>query len=210
MNPFDAYKKYVAIKLHFSSDKYDYFKFNGEVRASFKSFEKRNDKYFFHRLAKKYNDKEMEQYLVANFLNNPNNWVGDLLEEESERIYQDWLRKIQSLTYLFRDDMCRLQEEIGCQFCVTHFDDYFTCIRGEHPYLLWVALQNEINLESFIIMNKVLQFFPQFDNDIKEKIVWKEFRKKCLKYEPLLGNIDVDKFRSIMKDVLYKPYHNAL
>ena len=31
MNPLDCYKQYMAIRLHFYSKSYDYFKYNGKV-----------------------------------------------------------------------------------------------------------------------------------------------------------------------------------
>ena len=50
---FDAYKTYLALKRHFTSD-YDYFKYNGKVRAGVESFLKRNDKFFFRKLITSY------------------------------------------------------------------------------------------------------------------------------------------------------------
>ena len=50
---YEAYKKYLAIKLHFTKDRYDYFKFNGQTKASYESFIQRNDKYFFIKTARK-------------------------------------------------------------------------------------------------------------------------------------------------------------
>ena len=32
MTAFESYKMYVAVKLHFTTDSYDYFKFNGKTR----------------------------------------------------------------------------------------------------------------------------------------------------------------------------------
>jgi len=46
MEPFDAYKKFQALKLHFTSDSYDYFKYNGSVKVNKISFETKNDKYY--------------------------------------------------------------------------------------------------------------------------------------------------------------------
>ena len=34
MTAFESYKMYVAVKLHFTTDSYDYFKFNGKTRVS--------------------------------------------------------------------------------------------------------------------------------------------------------------------------------
>lgn len=202
VTPFEAYKKYVALKLHFSSDRYDYFKFKGDVKVSKDALEKRNDKFFFHRLAKQYKPKELEMYLVANFLENPQNWVGDILDPEGDEVYKRWQKKIQSLTYSFKEDIKTLKDIADTGFQVTSFDELFECVNGEHPYLLWLVLHKEISLETFIIMNKILHFFPQFDKHIKQPLVWQEFKQKCLKYEPFLSNVDVKKFKNIMKDIL--------
>ena len=47
MTGFDVYKTYLALKLHFTKDKYNYFTFNGKSRASQSAFDKRKDRYFF-------------------------------------------------------------------------------------------------------------------------------------------------------------------
>ena len=52
MSPFEAYKLYTAIKNHFTTESYDYFKYNGKVRASEHTFETRKDKYMFYKLSK--------------------------------------------------------------------------------------------------------------------------------------------------------------
>lgn len=49
MAPFEVYVNYLALKSHFSSPKYDYFKYNKKVRASLTSFNKRKDRYFFEK-----------------------------------------------------------------------------------------------------------------------------------------------------------------
>ncbi|HIE49089.1 MAG TPA: hypothetical protein EYP94_03210, partial [Gammaproteobacteria bacterium] len=67
LEAFDAYKMYLAIRLHFQSPNYDFVKYNGEIRCSQDSFMKRNDRYFFHKLSKRYNRPELQDFLVANF-----------------------------------------------------------------------------------------------------------------------------------------------
>ena len=56
MDGFEVYKTYLALKLHFSKDNYNFFTFNGKSRASLKSFEGRKDKYFFKKLGTKYDE----------------------------------------------------------------------------------------------------------------------------------------------------------
>ena len=68
VEPFEVYQKYLSLKQHFSKKDYDYFKFNGKVRASASSFEKRKDKHHFIRLSKIYKDEEITKFFVSNFV----------------------------------------------------------------------------------------------------------------------------------------------
>jgi len=43
MEAFDVYRSYLALKLHFTTDKYDAIKQRGRVRATKQSFFKRTD-----------------------------------------------------------------------------------------------------------------------------------------------------------------------
>ena len=101
MNAFDCYVIYLAIKAHFTRKNYDYFKYNGRVRASNEKFVERSDVYFFEKLSKKYTKKELESYFVSNFLSNSNLWVGDM----NEKNFLDWKKKIQSISYMFQSDL---------------------------------------------------------------------------------------------------------
>ena len=39
MEPFEAYQKYLALKLHFDSESYDYFKYRGKTNAKRDKFD---------------------------------------------------------------------------------------------------------------------------------------------------------------------------
>ena len=68
MNEIEAYQMYLALRLHFTTENYDYFKYNGKVSASLKSFDKRKDKYLFKKLTKKYDESTILNYYIANFI----------------------------------------------------------------------------------------------------------------------------------------------
>ena len=79
MNGYDLYGLYQAIKLHFNSEQYNFFQYDGKTRVSIDAFQKRRDKFLFHRLARKYRDEEMVPFLVANFVHSDDNWTKSLL-----------------------------------------------------------------------------------------------------------------------------------
>ena len=60
-DPFESYKLYNALKLHFES-KYDAVKYNYKTSVTPNSFFKRKDKYFFAKLAKTHGKHLKEFY----------------------------------------------------------------------------------------------------------------------------------------------------
>ncbi len=83
MNSYEAYTLYLAIKLHFTSDTYDFYRHNAKVNSSFNTFLKRNDRFFFHKLTTKYTREEMLEYFVSNFFHNSKTWIGPTINGES-------------------------------------------------------------------------------------------------------------------------------
>ena len=47
---FEVFKAYLAIKLHFTTDTYNYDEYGGKVNCKLETFTKRNDRYFFHHI----------------------------------------------------------------------------------------------------------------------------------------------------------------
>jgi hypothetical protein len=174
MEPFDAYKKYLALKHHFTSDSYDYFKYNGKVNVKSTSFDVRKDKYMFYKLSKK---KDVEGYLIANMLNDGKTWIGDLLSSESEEIYINWLKRQESLSYVFQNDISKLDDDMNMNFKSNN---------GEYPLALLLLLRKEICLETLIIIDNIISIFNHWNKSIQDTVVWPDIYRKCLKYKSFL------------------------
>jgi len=71
---FATYAMFHALKLHFTSDSYDYVKYNGKTNVSKQTFSTRKDKYTFYRLSRKYDVQELKDFLVSNFLAGDVEW----------------------------------------------------------------------------------------------------------------------------------------
>ena len=199
MKPFEAYKKYIAIKSHFQS-KYDFFKFKGVVKANQQNFEVRRDKAFLHKVSKIYNEEQYQQYLVANFLQNKDIWIGDIFSESGRQKYLDYKKRIQSLEYTFTNDMKKIKDMLDSKI-ILKFDELFVIKQNEDfPLLVAMVFDGTIEFESFIIMNKILKFLDNFNKTITDEIIWADFRQKCVKYSPFL-QIDLPKYKKIMKDI---------
>ena len=192
--PFETYKTYLAMKQHFTKDKYDYHKYCGRSRATLSAFHKRKDRYFFEKMSRSHPDKEIEDYFVANFVSckDPETlWIGEIIREGDDN-FRQWQKKVQSLSYVFREDATSLFEE-------QRMDDVFDCSSG-HPPILKSYLGGFTSLETLVICDRILGYVKNFDKKLKDP-VWETVSRRIKKYTPFL-NINVHRYKKVLKEVV--------
>tara|TARA_B100001057_G_scaffold117296_1_gene115874 strand:- start:431 stop:1027 length:597 start_codon:yes stop_codon:yes gene_type:complete len=194
VTPFETYQTYLSMKSHFTNKKYDFFKYGGKSRATMTSFNKRKDKYWFEKTSRKYSDQEITNFLLANFVttDTPQNlWIGEIINS-GERTYTDWMKRQQSLTYLFKEQSKELLSE-------KKLEEVFNCSKG-HPIVLKKYLRGEVNLETLVIFEKIFSFGKKFDQDLDDP-VWESVSLKIKKYKSFL-NINVFSFKQILRKII--------
>jgi hypothetical protein len=194
VSPYQVYCEYLALKSHFSNPKYDYFKYNKKVRASIASFNRRTDKYWFEKTSRKYKDEEIIDFFVSNFVqseSNSNIWIGSLING-GEQVYTEWMRRQQSLSYLFKEQSNEL-------FSQTKLEDALNCSKG-HPPILKSFLSGKICLETLVIYDKIFGFSKKFDKKLLDP-VWETVSLKISKYAPFL-NIDIFQSKRILREII--------
>ena len=194
MSPFETYQHYLSLKSHFTNPKYDFFKYGGKSRATMTSFNRRKDRYFFEKSSRKYSDKEIVDFLVSNFVatDTPQNlWIGSLINE-GERTYVEWMKRQQSLTYLFKEQSEQLLSE-------TKLEDAFNCSKG-HPPILKKFLGGKISPEVLVIYDKIFQFGKVFDTKLLDP-VWEIVSLKIRKYNPFI-HIDVSDYKELLREIV--------
>ncbi len=193
VTPFDVYKSYLSLKNHFTKEKYDYHQFCGKSKCSIQSFYKRRDRFWFEKLSRQKDDKEIINFFVSNFTScsDPGSlWIGEMIKEGESR-YTSWQKRIQSLTYLFKQE----SQEIFENGVETVFD----CSKG-HPTLLKMFLSGQISIETLVIYDKIFLFGKNFDKKLKDP-VWETVSLKIKKYSPFL-HIDVFHYKKILKEIV--------
>jgi len=186
-NTKDAYEMYVyylALKRHFTSS-YDYHKYNGKINASITSFETRKDKFFFYKLSKRSDAKD---FILANMVNDPKIWIGDIVGEEGEKVFTEWTKKQQSLSYVFKTELGKLDED---------FDSNLITKDGQHPKLLRLHTTGNISQETLIIIDDLTNVFSYWSKKVLDKIIFPDILNRCNKYKPFL-NYDKTKMKNIL------------
>jgi len=192
MKPFEAFQLYVALKNHFTQKTYDFHKYQGKTKVTYDHYQKRKDKYYFQKLAKHRNPQD---FLVANFIENPSFWAGEINHnQESNKIYSSWAKRVQSLHYDFEQSMKKL--------LLTHsIEDLIRVPDNGHPTCIVKYLQKEISLETLILFVVACRCYSYWNKHLAKDVVWDSVGRVILKYKPFL-QIDSQKCKTIVKTVV--------
>ena len=181
MKAIDVYLMYCALKAHFQGD-YDYHKFGGKTKTKRESYYKRKDRFFFAKTAVKYEDTEVLNYFVSNFIHDRSGYIANF----SDKNYETWMNKRAMFYEIFSQEM---------QPFVKNFEPLFECESGQHPTLLKEYMGKRISLETMIVLDDLVEFSKRWDKElIWDDFVWPDVKKLMNNYKGFL-TINTDKYR---------------
>ena len=198
---FDVYKTYLAVKLHFASDTYDYYKYGGKVNAKLETFTKRKDRYFFHKLSTKYAETDILDFFVANFLADSKRWIGNLLANDGRGVYLDYKKRKESFAYHFKSECGVIHNDFSRRNL--SFDAGFSVPSGQHPRMLRLLIQRKVSYQTAVVLNHFLNFTKNWDKEITENVVWPKISSTIAKLKPFV-KFNTTECKLIMKEVFIK------
>jgi len=188
---FETYCTYLSLKTHFSQEKYDYFKYSGKSKFSVDSFMARRDRHMFQRLSRKFTQDTLVDHIVANFIKD-RTWVGDLLDDDADDAYLNYIRINQSLTYKFMSDLDKMFQTDSPIKC-------FKPRKDTYPIAFMHYLSCSISIQTLTIINNIINFIPKWDEKYADDVILPKHSFLIKKYTPFL-KYDRDKMLIIFKD----------
>jgi len=197
---FECYKKYIALKLHFSNDTYNYLQYNKQTKLKSGRFEIRSDRYFFTALAKRYGiDQRLEDFFVANILWKYGEfWIEESLNPECEEIYLDYVKVKNAFNRFFAEDLQILKEHCTKK----KISNYMFVTENKYPELLILLQQNIIRIQTVFALNRLRNFLPYWKKKIQDTIIYPEIHRKILKYGSFCDNLDRSSLIKIHNKIL--------
>jgi len=205
MKALDVYQTYLAVKQQFSDSTYDYFKYNGKIRVNASNFNTRKDRFFYEKLARKFDGKpeELKNYFACNLRENPKVWIRELVGVRAEEIYTKWKGYQESLTYNLIQDVAKVEEAHP----EGDLASLFLCEDGQHPILLNLYTNSVIAIETLIGFDILMGCFDRWNNEIDDTIIWPDIYLACQRYRPFVKfdseALDVKFRRALLK--VYSP-----
>ena len=181
MEPIDVYLMYCAMKAHFSRKDYDFLTYKGKSRVPRDSFFKRKDRVFFVKLSKKYSEKDLKNYFVANFIVEKQGYIANFNDEN----YEQWKEKRNNFYDIFTEEIRPF---------VKDFNPIFKVKNSEHPFLLKEYLGKRVSLETLVILDELIGFSKNWDRNLAEDYIWYDINKLMKNYKRFL-TIDKKQYR---------------
>jgi len=160
MEPFEVYKLYLALRLHFTQLSYDITKTRGAVKASEKSFLKRRDLFAMRKLARDYKRREVIDLLVANFVSG-DKW-GGVFDASAKETYDEWKSRKQKRDYTFEQDVAKIKLEMEKEEITNPFES----IGGYHPLVYRLYFGHLISIETLVVLDKTFNYAILDTDDI--------------------------------------------
>lgn len=173
MNVNEVLQYYTALKLHFSDRNYDFFKYKGQVKYAL-DLDKRKDKWQLQKIAK---HPDPFGLMLANFSVNNTAWAGDIISDIGLKTYKEWQKRMESLTYTFREDLGRFKSDMAANIAVPP---------NSHPYAFKLLLGGHICLETIVILNHYIELYTIWDNKLKDDLAWQIVKHSIVKYSPFV------------------------
>lgn len=188
IDAFQTYKYFMAIKLHLTTDRYDVFKSDGRVSGTRQTFEKRNDRFLFERLGRKFNQpRELIEYFVANISYGNKNVI---YSAESDEYYDTWLKRKEARTYTFKQQLSVITNHLYSN--KLEYEKLYDTDQNI-PELLKLYVGGHIHLETMVIIDDLDEYMSKWEH---LNMLWHDQlriinkMKKFVKY-------DKDKIQSI-------------
>ena len=170
---YEVYVMYLALQRHFSTD-YDYFLYNGKVKASTDAYSSRNDVFSFEKLSKIIKKEDREDFFVAHFLDNPKEWIRNMSKQKLD----DYKAVYRNFPITFKEHLYYLQINGPAKM--------IKAVPDKIPHIHNSCINGSISLETVCVLDDIFPFLEAHEDVVKVPFVWPDYINKVKKYKPFV------------------------
>jgi len=203
---FDVYCYYMAFKLHFTSKTFNYADYGPMTNYKFETFyAKEGQRKQFAKLARRFETSQrevLENYMIANFVENPKVWVTGLTTKQAQQNYDNWRKLYENFAYNFiqaaEEYLFPAIKETGLSFM-----GYFAPTRPDvqTPFMLDI-FTNRFPIWFVVAMNKVTGFIKTYDKVYKDDVFWDTNSFLLRKTNDVVLDTDTEALKQKLKEAL--------
>lgn len=195
-DPFTCFRLYVALKVHFTTPDYDYVQHRGNIRCTFKQFEKRNDKKIFEALSRKYTPKQLKEIFIAYLATRDVFWIGDIIDKDDcLKVWKGLKSVSRNFSYHFESDIHTIMR-LG----IRNLKEATVASDGTFPVIFRLYREQKIVFPTLVVVNRLVNFTEiWYDSD---DVILENMALKIDKYDKFNTKLDIKKYEQIIQNVL--------
>lgn len=173
--------------------------------ATVEHFNKKPDKVNYDRMAVKYSSTDLYYILIDSFVNCDIVVISDIDLNRYHNKKLEYRRKLSNATKTFNNDLDSIIELVKKRN--KRFASIFS-FKGGHPPILKMMLSDSIDIETFIILDSVMNLVALFDKNIGNDFTWKVERVRIMAYRDLI-KFDLGLIRSTLNNKLKNNFYTT-
>ena len=210
LDELDTFQLYLAIRLHFTSDSYDFFVSKGRVKNT--KFETLLGKSYYpviRKMSSTMTATEIRDYCIANMLVENGAHLFDI-ESTGKRIWQAYKKRKAARPYYFEKDVRTLCGEMSRLGAKSFSDAFRITPSNEYPFLLLMYLGGHISIDTFSILLSLntCDYLSEWSSAISDQFVFPEVKRQVMKVAPFVKVSDSSIFLNIL-DRVSKEFFNG-
>lgn len=194
--PEEIKEKYQAIKLHFSTKNYNYFKYNGKVnKQHFK------DIVPYTIISKGKYKTDFPDFFIPGLFHNPKVNIDYFLTDDYVKLWKYWKSYQTSPMYFYKEELVEIERYISRK--AYKFDKLFLVNDAELPLIYKLIIRHDVSPQTVLYMDQVLQFSKKFKSTVTEKVIYPKLSNRLVKLSHFLRPIESGDLKKITRDVFY-------
>lgn len=168
---------YIVLKTHMEG-RYDAILYNFTMNVTNSAYDKRKDKAYFEKFAKKYTFIQLFVLFLSNNIHKEN-WIGELEHFEQQDNYRNYLGNIRKIKINFKEDIKSIfyfskTKNIGIKDILYDKDK---------SYLIRLIRSDVIKIETLLVLDSFLGILDRYN---KDDIAWNAIINRYLNYKKLV------------------------
>lgn len=184
MDDYTLFKTYIAMKSHFTTDTYDYVKYEGKTSISESAYQKRKDIATFKIVANWMTQKHCESILLSHFIELSNFNISFLCENpaKAQRIYTSWKERTENLLDTYNRDLRVISKESSGSWreCIFQNDD-------DYPLLFKLVMSGRISPETYSLLDDLFHHTSKSYKGMDTDLMFQGLNLKYRKYRSFLS-----------------------
>lgn len=185
MDDYSLFKTYIAMRSHFTSETYDYVKYDGKTSISESAYQKRKDIASFKIVSTWMPQKHCESLLLAHFIELNNFTINFLCENpaKAQKIYNRWKQRTENLLDTYNKDI----QTISLFSKSGSWKDVIYQTEDDYPQLFKLVMSGKITPETYSLLDDLFHHTSKAYKGMDTDLMFQGLNLKYRKYRSFLS-----------------------